>query len=56
MAFEVFDGNKSALFISKSADVWAFAMVVIIEVRGNVTKGSFILLIKANTFINREPI
>lgn len=39
MAFEVFYENEPALFLSKPADVWAFAMVVI-EVRVNVDKNN----------------
>lgn len=54
MAFEVFYENEPALFISKPADVWAFAMTVI-EVRGNITKAPFIMLITGKIFTNSEP-
>lgn len=54
MAFEVFYENEPALFISKPADVWAFAMTVI-EVRGNITKVPFIMLITGKIFTNSEP-
>lgn len=54
MAFEVFYENEPALFLSKPADVWAFAMVVI-EVSGNVTKALFIMLIRGKIFTNSEP-
>lgn len=54
MAFEVFYENDPALFLSKPADVWAFAMVVI-EVRGNIDKDSFIVLTDGKMFTNSEP-